>query len=207
VTDTGVGMTQSTKSHLFEPFFTTKEEGKGTGLGLSTVYGIVKQNGGDLWVSSEVGKGSTFKVYLPAAAPPEGIGGGGTIVERGSETILLVEDEPGLREMTQQVLERAGYTVLPAADSDEAVRIASIHPGHVHLLLTDAVMPTTSGRELAARLHRLRRTTRVLYMSGYPPETMIRNGVLDPDAPVLEKPFTAEALALKIREMLDQNSY
>ena len=203
VSDTGAGMTQNTKNHLFEPFFTTKEEGKGTGLGLSTIYGIVKQNGGDIWVYSEPGKGSTFKVYLPAAdARPEAIEPESDVIERGSETILLVEDESRLREMTQEVLQRLGYTVLAAASSDEAIRMSSIHPGHVHLLLTDVVMPKANGGELAGRLHRLRKNTRVLYMSGYPAETALQHG-LDPNVAFLEKPFRPDALARKVREVLD----
>jgi len=207
VTDNGAGMTQNTKSHLFEPFFTTKEEGKGTGLGLSTIYGIVKEIGGDICVTSEVGKGTTIKVYLPVAdRAPAGPPGDGLFLRRGNETILLVDDEPAIRELTQQVLERAGYTVLPAANADEAIRIWSIHPGHVHLLLTDMELPATHGRELAARLRPLRRNARVLYMSGHPAETMAQNGAIERDTAFLEKPFTAETLARKVRETLDQNS-
>ena len=203
VSDTGAGMTQDTKNHLFEPFFTTKEEGKGTGLGLSTIYGIVKQNGGDIWIYSEPGKGSTFKVYLPAAdAEPDAVAPESDVIQRGSETILLVEDESRLREMTQEVLQRLGYTVLAAANSDEAIRMSSIHPGNVHLLLTDVVMPKANGGQLAGRLRRLRKNTRVLYMSGYPAETALQHG-LDPNDAFLEKPFRPDALARKVREVLD----
>jgi len=205
VTDTGAGMTQVTKTHLFEPFFTTKEVGKGTGLGLSTIYGIVKQNNGDIWVYSEVGKGSTFKVYLPSVdSPPESADVvRETIVASGNETILLVEDEAGLRDLTRELLERFGYTVLPAASSQEAIQLASLHPGSIHLLLTDVVMPKASGRDLSDWLRRLRKHTRVLYMSGYPAETVVQHGILDPNVAFLEKPFTPESLAAKVRETLD----
>src|SRR5256885_672935 len=167
-------MSQTTKDHLFEPFFTTKDVGKGTGLGLSTIYGIVKQNSGDIWVYSEPGKGSTFKVYLPAAESAQGsqVEAPHGTIGRGNETILLVEDEPGLRQLTKELLERLGYTVMEAASAEEATRIASLHPGSVHLLLTDVVMPKGGGRELSERLRRLGRRSRVLYMSGYPTETV-----------------------------------
>jgi two-component system cell cycle sensor histidine kinase/response regulator CckA len=205
VTDTGQGMTKATQDHLFEPFYTTKDIGKGTGLGLSTIYGIVKQNNGDIWVYSELGKGSTFKIYLPAvenqieSAPSEP----GKTIRSGNETILLVEDEAGLRQMTKELLERLGYTVLAAASGPEAIRISSLHSGFVHLLLTDVVMPNTSGREVSERLRRLGRPTRVLYMSGYPSETVVHHGVLEPNVGFLEKPFTPESLARKVREVLD----
>jgi two-component system, cell cycle sensor histidine kinase and response regulator CckA len=206
VTDTGGGMTETTQSHMFEPFFTTKEAGKGTGLGLATIYGIVKANNGDIWVSSEVGKGSTFTVYLPAAAegPAQAADDAGArLAPPGKETILLVEDESGLREMIRELLESLGYTVLAAANSHEAIRMSSIHPGYLHLLLTDVVLPKASGRELSEWLRRLRRHTRVLYMSGYPTETVVQHGVLKPNVAFLEKPFTPESLAQKVREVLD----
>jgi two-component system, cell cycle sensor histidine kinase and response regulator CckA len=208
VTDTGQGMAQTTQSHIFEPFFTTKEVGKGTGLGLSTIYGIVKQNNGSIWVYSEPGKGSTFKIYLPAVdeRPQLEPSGGRAVLERGDETILLVEDEPGLREMARELLEGQGYTVLAAADSQEAIRICNGHPGPVDLLLTDLVLPTASGNELARRLHGLRSQIRVLFMSGYPAETIVERGVLEPGAIFLEKPFTPDALAKKVRQALDGRS-
>jgi two-component system, cell cycle sensor histidine kinase and response regulator CckA len=204
VTDTGCGMAQSTQSHIFEPFFTTKEVGKGTGLGLSTIYGIVKQNNGSIWVYSEPGKGSAFKIYLPAVdeQPQAEPSGGRVALERGDETILLVEDEPGLRDMAQELLKGQGYTVLPAADSHEAMRICTGHAGPVHLLLTDVVLPTASGHELARRLLRLRSQIRVLFMSGYPAET-VQRGLVEPGAVFLEKPFTPDALARKVRQALD----
>ena len=205
VTDTGQGMTQKLQSHIFEPFFTTKGLGHGTGLGLSTIYGIVKQNNGSIWVYSEPCNGSTFKIYLPAAdGAPEEVGvTSGAILARGNETILLVEDEPGLREMVEELLEEQGYKVLAAANSYEATQICTTHRGAVDLLLTDVVMPKTNGQELARRLSVLRRRMRILYMSGYPSETIVRHGSLGAGAAFLEKPFTPEALAKKVRAVLD----
>ncbi len=205
VTDTGQGMTQKLQSHIFEPFFTTKSIGHGTGLGLSTIYGIVKQNNGSIWVYSEPGKGSTFKIYLPAAdgAPEETGVTSGAILARGNETILLVEDEPGLREMVEELLEEQGYNVLAASNSYEATQICTTHRGAVDLLLTDVVMPKTNGQELARSLSVLRRRMRILFMSGYPSETIVRHGALGPGAAFLEKPFTPDALAKKVRAVLD----
>src|SRR5262249_46567304 len=190
---------QKVKSHIFEPFFTTKGVGEGTGLGLSTIYGIVKQNNGNIWVYSEPGKGSTFKVYLPVVdeQPEAAPAGGVAFLKRGEETILLVEDENGLRELVQELLERQGYTVLAASNSQDAIAVCDGHPGRIHLLLTDVVMPKASGQELARQLQRLHRELRVLYMSGYPAETIVRHGVLESGAAFLEKPFTPEALAKK----------
>jgi PAS domain S-box-containing protein len=205
VTDTGCGMAQTTQSHIFEPFFTTKEVGKGTGLGLATIYGIVKQNNGSIWVYSEPGKGSTFKIYLPAVyeQPQAGPSVVGTVLERGDETILLVEDEGGLRDMARELLEGQGYTVLAAADPNEAIRICSGHPGSIDLLLTDVVLPTSSGQELARSVLALRKQVPVLFTSGYPAETIVSRGVVEPGAEFLEKPFTPGALASKVRQVLD----
>jgi CheY-like chemotaxis protein len=207
VTDTGHGMTEKTQSHIFEPFFTTKGQGEGTGLGLSTIYGIVKHNHGDIRVHSEPGKGTTFEVYFPLVdEPPEAVRSSESYaLEGGRETILVVEDEAGLRVLIQELLERLGYTVLVAASGQEAIGLSSTHPGCVDLLLTDVVMPKTSGRDLAERLRHLRRGTRVLYMSGYPAETVVRHGVIEPGIAFLEKPFTPEMLAKKVREVLDAN--
>jgi len=206
VTDTGQGMTQKIQDHIFEPFFTTKSVGKGTGLGLSTIYGIVKQSQGSIWVYSEPGKGSTFKIYLPALDPPsqEAPSGAGAVLERGNETILLVEDEIGLRDLVQELLEDQGYKVLSAANSFEAMQVCSTYSGSIHLLLTDVVLPKTNGQELARRLRAVGRRLRVVYMSGYPAETIVRHGVLDAGAAFLEKPFTPEALAKKVRTVLDE---
>lgn len=205
VTDTGTGMTDKVKSRIFEPFFTTKEIGKGTGLGLSTVYGIIKQSGGYIWVYSEVGIGSTFKVYLPAvdapaelpACPIQRPAG------RGSETVLLVEDEDGVRALMRQVLHKHGYNVLESRHGGEALLMCERHSGKIDLLLTDVVLEQMSGRELAERLIRIRPEMKVLYVSGYADDAIVHHGVLNADVAFLQKPFTTEALARKIRYVLD----
>jgi PAS domain S-box-containing protein len=201
VTDTGVGMDATVRERIFEPFFTTKEVGKGTGLGLSTVYGIVKQSGGTIWVYSEPGHGTTFKIYLPsvnevpeteaAPIPPRG----------GSETVLLCEDEPDLRELTREVLEEYGYRVIEARDGKEALEVAKGFGERIDLLLTDVVMPRMNGSELAATLTR-ERGVRVLYMSGYTETSMVR-GAAAPGAGFLQKPFSPVVLARAVRELLD----
>ncbi len=206
VTDTGIGMDEGTKAHLFEPFFTTKETGKGTGLGLATVYGIVKQSGGYIWVYSEPGHGTTFKIYLPRVegvplptapkpAAPESL--------RGSETVLLAEDEPAVRSLTRRVLESYGYTVLTTEDGYEALRAAQEHQGPIPLLVTDVVMPKMSGRELAQRLLSERPEMKALYLSGYTDDAIVHHGVLEPGLAFLQKPFTPQTLARKVREVLD----
>ncbi len=206
ISDTGVGMDMETQNHVFEPFFTTKGH-KGTGLGLSTVYGIIKQSGGYIWVYSESGKGTTFKIYLPRVSAT-----GETIhvqpaetapVEQGHETILVVEDEMNLRRLARQYLEKQGYTVLEAVDGSAAINISSSYPGPIHLLLTDVIMPGMNGKELAQRLTALRPETRVLYMSGYTENVIGHNGTLDNGVTLLPKPFTLPALKAKVREMLN----
>jgi PAS domain S-box-containing protein len=207
VSDSGCGMDAETKAHIFEPFFTTKEQGKGTGLGLATVYGIVKQSGGCIWVYSEPGRSTTFKIYLPRvdgdteeAVEREKEP---TVTVQGSETILLVEDEAEVRSLVRGVLESKGYTVLEARDGALALQIAEQHQGPIHLLLTDAVMPEMSGRELAEHLETVHRETKVLYMSGYTDNAIVHHGALEPGTAFLQKPFAPDALARKVREVLD----
>jgi two-component system, cell cycle sensor histidine kinase and response regulator CckA len=205
VSDTGVGMTKETRARIFEPFFTTKEVGKGTGLGLATVYGIVKQSGGFIWVYSEPGQGTTFKIYLPRVdeAPTARQEARTTTSLLGTETILLTEDAPALRAAAHQILERYGYTVLDAPSSGAALALAGSCPGPIHLLLTDVVMPGMSGRELAEQFTARRPGVRVLYMSGYTDDAVVRHGVLRPGVAYLQKPFTPDVLARKVREILD----
>ncbi|MGB7623609.1 MAG: PAS domain S-box protein [Terriglobia bacterium] len=209
VRDTGTGMDSEIQKHLFEPFFTTKEMGKGTGLGLSTVYGIVKQSGGYIWVNSEVGSGTTFKVYLPRheeVGKPLQISPEQTTPMHGSETILVVEDEDGVRDLVRDILEMNGYTVLEASAGEEALERCRQHPETIHLILTDVVMPQMSGRELAERLVPMKPGIKVLYMSGYTDDTVLHHGALEADMVFLQKPFTPEALARRVREVLDAGS-
>jgi two-component system cell cycle sensor histidine kinase/response regulator CckA len=207
VTDNGCGMDAETQAHIFEPFFTTKEKGKGTGLGLATVYGVVKQSGGYIWVYSEPDHGTTFKIYLPKIDVD--IAGAGRdrpvdtrLLSRGSEVVLLVEDETGVRELARQYLEMSGYTVLEAEDGHTALELAGMHAGPIHLLLTDVVMPGISGRELADRVAAIRPGIKIVYMSGYTDQSVIHHGILEGDAVLLQKPFTLAALAAKLREIL-----
>lgn len=206
VSDSGCGMDEKTKARIFEPFFTTKEKGRGTGLGLSTVYGIVKQSGGSVWVDSEPGKGSVFKVYFPQlhedseVLRPTLVE---TVVPRGSETILLVEDEDVVRGLARKILAQAGYNVLDACGGEDAMRLCRELAGPIHLLLTDVVMPERSGKEIADCLQQLRPATRVLYMSGYTDDAIVHHGVVDSDVEFIQKPFTPLALARKVREVLD----
>ncbi len=202
VSDTGVGMDKDTQTHIFEPFFTTKEKGKGTGLGLATVYGIVKQSGGFIWVYSEPGLGSSFKIYLPRVEADEEVEERptGASVPRGTgEVILLVEDDPSLRDLVYELLEGGGYTVLAAADGSEALRIASQRERQVDLLLTDVIMPGMSGRVVADRLRERWPDLRVLFMSGYSDEAISRKGILDPGFRYIQKPFNETTLAEAVR--------
>ncbi len=211
ISDTGAGMDSETQSHIFEPFFTTKGP-KGTGLGLSTVYGIIKQSGGYIWVNSEVGKGTSFKIYFPRveelrpARVPLAIPAETVPVEPGTETILLVEDEANLRYLARQFLEKQGYRVIEAADGAVAMQIAVAHEGVIHLLLTDVIMPGMNGRELAQRVAEIRPNVKILYMSGYTENVIGRNGTLDAGIRLLAKPFTLRELNAKVREVLDSTS-
>jgi len=208
VTDNGLGMDANTQAHLFEPFFTTKEKGKGTGLGLATVYGIVKQSGGYIWAYSEPGRGTTFKIYLPrveeqlGVKPPKDSGGQAKALPRGSETVLLVEDEDGVRQLARDYLQANGYAVVEASDGHTALELAAMHRGPIHVLMTDVVMPGISGRELAQRIAKIRPEIKVLYMSGYTDQSVVRHGILESDAVLLQKPFTMANLAAKLREIL-----
>ena len=207
VTDNGCGMDAKTQAHIFEPFFTTKEKGKGTGLGLATVYGIVKQSGGYVWVYSEPGRGTSFKIYLPrieeeAYQPAKERQPQSKVTQRGSETVLLVEDEDGVRQLAREYLEASGYTVIEAADGHAALELVARTAGPIHLLMTDVVMPSVSGRELAERIEKLRPGIKVLYMSGYTDQAVVHHGILESDAVLLQKPFTLATLAEKLREIL-----
>ncbi|MBA3343764.1 MAG: PAS domain S-box protein [Gemmatimonadales bacterium] len=209
VTDTGHGMDPVTKAQIFEPFFTTKEEGKGTGLGLATVYGIVKQSGGSIYVYSEPGHGTTFKVYLPCvglcAAAEEHVGVGGGPARRG-EVVLLAEDRADVRRFTARVLRECGYEVLEADSGESALALARDHGGPVHVLLTDAVMPGMSGKVLAERLGTARPETRVVFMSGYTDDAVLERNVVESGITFLQKPFTPARLAAAVRSVLDEGA-
>ena len=208
VSDTGIGMDRATRARIFEPFFTTKERGKGTGLGLSTVYGIIKQSGGNIWVYSEPGRGTTFKIYLPRAEDEEQIMGPAGSEKApamgGSETILLAEDEEPVRRLSTRLLKRAGYNVLEARDGLEALTLAEYHRGKIDLLLTDVVMPGPSGKILAEELVVKRPGVKVVYMSGYTDNAIVHHGVLQEGVTFIQKPFTAEELLQTIRRVLDE---
>ncbi|MBN1567234.1 MAG: PAS domain S-box protein [Acidobacteria bacterium] len=206
ITDNGIGMDEETKTHLFEPFFTTKAKGKGTGLGLSTIYGIVKQSNGFIWVYSELGKGTTFKVYFPRAqdtvvkttakakAEPE---------SGGSETVLVVEDEASVRELACRILKERGYTILEASNPKDAEALAETYEGKIHLVLTDVVMPGMSGKELVCRLKSIRPDIKALFTSGYTDNSITHQGILDPGVAFLQKPFTVKDMISKVREVID----
>jgi CheY-like chemotaxis protein len=206
VTDTGQGIAPEHLSHIFEPFYTTKAEGKGTGLGLATVYGIVKQNGGFIWVYSEPGLGTTFKIYLPRVKKEAGTAKTAVMPVQeapgGVETILLVEDETAVRQSTGQFLRLNGYTVIEAKDGEDALRVAKNH-ATIDLMMTDVVMPRLGGAKLAAQLAATRPTMKVLFVSGYAESTVLRHGPIDVTNSFLQKPFGLKSLAVKIRQVLD----
>jgi two-component system, cell cycle sensor histidine kinase and response regulator CckA len=208
VSDTGSGMDDQTKTRIFEPFFTTKEEGKGTGLGLAMIHGFIQQSGGHVFAYSEPGLGSTFKMYLPevedalsSARLPPAI----DKTPHGDETILLVEDEAAVRSFARHVLQTCGYTVLDAAQGDEAVQLAETHHGTIHLLVSDVVMPGMGGCRLAERIVALKPGIKVLFVSGYADDAVVRHGILASESAFLQKPFTPNALARKVRHTLDQD--
>ena len=208
LTDTGIGMDEQTQARIFEPFFTTKGVGKGTGLGLATVYGIVKQSGGFIWVYSEPGRGTSFKVYLPRVDEPPGPAAAPVDKaepRRGTETVLVVEDAASVRMVTRQVLERYGYAVLEAPEGETALRLAAKHHGPIHLLLTDVVMPGLSGRQVAEQLAQLRPDIKTLFTSGYAASAIAHHGILDSGIAYFQKPFTPETLARRVREVLDSS--
>jgi CheY-like chemotaxis protein len=207
IADTGTGMSEEVKAHLFEPFFTTKPPGKGTGLGLATCFGIVKQNTGHISVHSELGRGTTFKIYFPQVQsalesprvrimPTEATG--------GNETVLLVEDEPVVRELAVATLREKGYTVVEAVNGEEGLRMARQHDGKIDLVLTDVVMPVMGGKEMADALHASHPDTKVLFTSGYTEDAMGHHGVLRPGILFLQKPYMTATLARKVREVLDE---
>ncbi len=207
ISDTGIGMNQELRSHIFEPFFTTKAVGKGTGMGLATVYGIVKQSGGNIWCYSEEGEGTTFKIYLPSAVDESQVSVPREDEEEiptGTEVILLVEDDATVRGLALRMLENAGYTVLEARDVEDALDQTQQHPGPIHVLLSDVVMPGMSGRDLADRITQMRPDVKVVYMSGYADEAIAHHGVLGPDTAFVQKPFSAISLLRKVREVLEQ---
>jgi len=206
VSDTGTGMLPSIRSRIFDPFFTTKEKGKGTGLGLATVFGIVKQSGGHILVESEPGHGSCFEIYLPAtdlAVAPLKTSSSPGVSLSGSETVLLVEDEEQVRVVTATILRRAGYHVLEAKNGGEALLTCELHAGRIELLLTDVVMPLMSGPQLAARLAPLRPEMKVLYMSGFTDNAIVRHGLEEPGFHFLQKPVSPKGLLTSVRQVLD----
>ena len=210
VSDTGTGMDEAVRLHIFEPFFTTKEQGRGTGLGLATVYGIVKQSGGHIWLYSEAGQGTIFKIYLPQMQDPplslsehtKAAEATPTDLTRGTETLLVVEDEPALRALAVTALQKQGYIVLEAANGRQALQVAAEYPGSIHLLVTDVIMPQMGGKELAESLQSVRVGCEILYTSGYTDDAIVKHGVLEANVAFLQKHYSPTTLARKVREVL-----
>jgi len=210
VSDTGTGIDPAIVPRIFEPFFTTKGPGQGTGLGLAMVYGVVKQSGGSIWVHSELGVGTTFEIYLPRAqgiSEVPAVRKSQTTLQRGSETVLVVEDDPGVRELVTAMLASKGYTVLAAERPDDVESICQKHSGNIQLLLTDMILPGASGREIAKRVGMLRPGIKVLYMSGYTDDALVRDHGLDESFAFLQKPFSQGSVAAKVREVLDSEGF
>jgi CheY-like chemotaxis protein len=207
VSDDGCGMTADIQKRAFEPFFTTKEVGQGTGLGLATAYGIVRQSGGHMWLYSEPGIGTTFQIFLPSVDQPEGPAQPtpAQTASSGDGTILVVEDDAGIRALVEEVLSSAGYRVLVAEDGANALRISTEYAGPIQLLLTDVILPKMSGKEIAANLRALRPEIIVLFMSGYTKEVMAHNGTLDPEVNFIQKPWSPRVLRQKIQTLLSTN--
>jgi CheY-like chemotaxis protein len=208
VTDTGVGMTRDVMAHVFEPFFTTKDSGEGTGLGLPMCYGIVKQSGGSIWVTSEPGKGASFEIYLPryegeAQRSPQSTREPAPHENSGTETILLIEDETFVRDLAHRALSSLGYRVLKAVDGPDAIEVARRFDGRIDLVLSDVVMPHMGVAELSAKLRQMLPSVGILFMSGYSETAVYRHGVIEAGAGLIEKPFTPESLARRVREALD----
>jgi CheY-like chemotaxis protein len=208
ISDTGAGMSREVRENIFEPFFTTKEVGKGTGLGLSTVYGIVKQNEGFVYVASEPGKGTTFRIYLPrfeAETPQVASEQMAGKPPTGTETVLLVEDDEAILNLSKTILENLGYTVLAAKAPRQAIHLVEDHPGDIHLLITDVVMPEMNGRELAEQLGAIRPNLKCLYMSGYTADLIAHRGILDEGVNFIQKPFGRDDFAARVRRVLDRS--
>jgi CheY-like chemotaxis protein len=203
ISDTGCGMSAETQKHIFEPFFTTKGPGQGTGLGLATVYGIVRQNHGGVWVESEVGRGTEFKIALPRVDGPLPSREMPVSVRGGSETILIVEDDAGLLALSREILTELGYSVLIARGGPEALELSRQTPDEISLVLADVVMPQMGGRDLVQRLLADRPRLRVLFVSGYTPDMVLLHGVEEAEIPFLAKPYTPQTLARRVREVLD----
>jgi len=206
VSDTGVGIAEENRPHIFEPFYTTKRRGEGTGLGLATVYGIVTQSGGAIWVDTELGRGTTFRAYFPVAVPTtdELVRTPAPVALGGDETILVAEDQAEVRSVTQAILTRHGYTVLSADGGEQALGLVRECDRPIDLLLTDVVMPVMSGRDLVARLREILPDVRVLYTSGYIDDAIVRHGILESAMVFIQKPFTPSQLLSKVREVLDR---